>query len=198
VIRLGRAANAVRFCQYILLKRQQESTPSVQRERLNAFLYVCAVLFEGMEAAKKASKDLKMFKAFQEKFVPLFRDPSVQTLLTETLKPVRNQGVFHFSDDAIPSHLDGLSESSVTLVAGRGPAAGDSYVALADVALLYGALGVSGTLDEVYHQLRPLLKDVADLSARFGDAYEDLMAEVVGADAGWQMIGDPNGGGTGV
>ena len=191
VIRLGRAGNAVAFCHRLLLQEHSEDTPAVQRERLNALLYVAAVLFEGIEAAKKLSKDLKDFEAFQQHFVPLFRDADVQELLTGALKPIRNQGVFHFSDEAIPEQLDAMDSDEVTLLIGKGHRSGDTYFALADVALLNGALGVEGDLEGVYAQLRPLLKRIADLSARFAEGVDHLVSEVVDSIGGYPLNGDP-------
>ena len=80
VLRLARATNAVRFCQLLLIEERDGDRPGTERLRLNAFLYLSSILFEAIEFAKAASKDLKDIPEFQAHFVPLFRDKKVQEL----------------------------------------------------------------------------------------------------------------------
>jgi hypothetical protein len=186
--KLARATNAVLFCQLLLLENRVGDEPATQRLRLNAFLYLSALLFEAIEFAKTASKDLRHLAEFQSKFVPLFRNPEIQDVTAKVLKKLRNFGVFHFGDDAVPDALLSLDRDTYTFLHGRSSAIGDVYYGLADEALIHGALGLQGTPSEIETQLRSFITAVADLSAQFTEAADHVISAVLALDA-WKPRG---------
>lgn len=141
-MRLARATNAIRTCQYLLLEEREEGFPELQRLRLNAFFYVGALLFEAFEFARSHSRRLKELDSFQERFVPLFRDDDLVGFISSPLKNLRNHGVFHFAGEPIPDALDSLDDDRVRFSIGEGSRAEKVYHFLADWAVLHASFEV--------------------------------------------------------
>lgn len=190
VVKLARAANAVLFCQLLLIEDRGKDSPQVQRIRMNALLYLCPLLYELFDLARvHVGRDLRNYPAFEQHFRPIFRDRSTTDLLEGPLKRVRNEGVFHFSSDSIPNGLAGLERETFNFLVADGKSVEGTYHSLADEAVVHAGFGVNGTTEEIYEQLRLVIKQVADLSARFAEAAEQLIAEVLLAK-GWELAGD--------
>lgn len=186
VVKLARAANAVLFCQLLLIEEAAD-TAQRQRIRMNAFLYLCPVLYEALDYARNhLGKHLRHYTQFTAKFQPLFKDKRVWEFHDRVLKTVRNQGVFHFSSEGIPNGLAGLDRDSYDFVIADGQRVADVYHVLADEAVVHAGFGVSGTREDVVRDLRPLIQEAARLSTRFSEAAESLIAEVLLAK-GWDL-----------
>lgn len=188
ILKLARAANAVLFCHTVLLNTDQRDKMPDIRQRINAFLYVSAILFEAIELAKTQSALLKDVDGWQEEFVPLFRDRNVQQLTATILKRIRNQGVFHFGDDEIVQAVQRMESDHFVFVAGSGQSSGGAYYVLPDEALLHAALGITGGEEDLVERLERLISRVAKMAAAFTGA-ADRVISVVLHEQGWRVVG---------
>jgi hypothetical protein len=66
IVKLARAFNAVTSATCCWVGDRTTDTAAAQRIRLNAFLYVCPILYEGLELARALGKDLRTYPAFPE------------------------------------------------------------------------------------------------------------------------------------
>ena len=162
----------------ILIVPEDDETPASQRQRLNAFLYLAASIYEAfLFARSQLGQEFREADAFRELFVPLFKDADVRELVERVLQPLRNKGVFHYTDDDILDGLATLEQEDYELATGYTQASGQVYYSMADEAVFRSALGLEGTSEQVHTQLRDFIHRTTKLSNRFCVAAEKLISQ---------------------
>lgn len=79
VLTLARTVNALRFVQVAGIS--EEDTPSAQRQRMNSFLFLGAILYEGLQFAGILGKYFRDIPEFKEGFGELFKDRKLRAFI---------------------------------------------------------------------------------------------------------------------
>lgn len=187
VLKLGRAVNSLRTCDYLLIEEREEDFPVTRRLRYSAFVYVAALVYEAFELLRSHSRHLHELDAFDRCVRPLLRDKATVDFVNDTLRRIRNQGVFHFDDrdDTLPGAVAHLQDDPAVFAIGEGPTAGKVYNLLSDWALIHAALDMPAGPAETDAYLREIVHQIAGLSNAITTAGDWLIAEGLSA-LGWE------------
>jgi hypothetical protein len=133
LLRLARIANALTIGQEGVLHSADDVSPAAQRRRWASFLYLGALLHEGLRTAEGLGRSLHHLPAYRAGFAALQGDKRVQWLRRAFLDKMRDRTAFHV-DEAVYrealAHLDERDE--VVFASGTTYIAGDIYFNLAD------------------------------------------------------------------
>jgi len=176
VLTLARTVNALRFVQVAGIS--EEDTPSAQRQRMNSFLFLGAILYEGLLFARSLGEHFSEVPEFKEGFGRLFEDKAVLSFSDNTLRKLRKKFVFHFDKDMAPEAIRGRDLSRYAFASGTDRQTGNAHYRLADVASLYYLFGEDeGDCEgDLQAWLGDVIRKTTDLSGRFGKAAEELIA----------------------
>lgn len=175
LVALARVVNSIRFMHYSLLDSRYGDTPADMRQRLNSFMYTGALLFEGVQLSKKLGKHYRHLAAYQEGFQLLHRDPAVERLMANYLKPLRNEAVFHFDVSTVAENLKQMSDPEYVFVRAEGRGAGFTYYELADASALRIVFGARTDADYATRAAF-LLESVAGLAVQFLKSADRLIS----------------------
>jgi hypothetical protein len=133
LLRITRIANGLTIGQEGVLHDDQDRSPATERRRWSSFLYLGALLHEGLQVAQGLAKPFRHLVAYRDGFARLQGDPAVQWLRRVFLDRIRDKIAFH-ADAAVfleaLSHLDQRDE--IIFMSGTSYRAGDIYFGLAD------------------------------------------------------------------
>lgn len=194
ILTLARILNALRFVQLAGLSAESNDTPYTQRQRLNSFLFLGAILYDGLIFARSLGKHFREFPEFKDGFGRLFEDREVRDFSDNMLSKLRNKFVFHFDKDVAPEAIRSLDLTQYVFASGADRHTGTVHYWLADVASLFCLLdqdnGVS--IGDLQAWFTNLIHRTTDLSGRFGTAAEELIAAAMeGLGAGTLEFKDP-------
>jgi hypothetical protein len=129
LLTLARIVNSIRFTEVAVVEHKASETAKATRQKMSAFLYLAALLYEGLNFAQRLGQHFRDSEAFRVGFADLFRDAVVVELRAGLLNRLRNQAVYHHDDVAIPTGLNLMSADEYNL-RGRGrTATGDAWLA---------------------------------------------------------------------
>jgi hypothetical protein len=174
LLALARVVNSLRFMHQSLLDYQDDDSPLGIRQRVNSFMYMGALLFEGIELSKRLRKHFRTTEGFSG-FSSLHKDAAVESLLKD-LRRLRNEAVFHFDTSTIAMSLGALSADEATFVRGSGFAQGNVYYELADATALQILTGTHQSSELSNERSKTVVKQVTDLSVRFVKAADELIS----------------------
>ena len=185
---LGRISNALRFAQSAPLEVHREGTPRASRQMNNAFLTQVAFAIEALDTLKLMGRNLKERRAWRERIVPLFRDPEIKQLETETVRDLRNRVAFHFDRDALKEGLTQAPIDSTTVLAMRGTRKADSHFQLSDEAAISFLIPMRdlGPEQGAQHFL-DWGRRVSQLSLEIADAVEHVAVDI-GMELGFSGV----------
>ena len=179
VVTLARIVNALNFAGYAMYAVENVDSPAATRQRLNAFLYVGATLFEAIDFLDRARKDLTRYSAFRERLAPLIDEPAARTLYKNRLSKLRNRGVFHFDPTFVPKTPGAEADGYYVFVKGRSLKSGETYYLLPDHSLLNGVIGVTPSHSEFSERARDLMHQTTRLMTGFIGAADELINEAL-------------------
>lgn len=183
LLTLARIVNSMRFTQVAVISVTDESTPSNKRQRMNSFLYLGALLYEGLKFTETLGKHFRNLKSFKEGFQEIQRDENVKELIQSLLDPVRNRIVFHYDGPITADSLQTIDFSDYVFATSHGETRCDVYYELADQTIVHFLIRPYKNQEEMEQRFKDFVKRTADLSRRFGDAADKLIAE------GLKMLG---------
>jgi hypothetical protein len=133
LLRLGRIANALTIGQEGVLHPPDELSPAAERRRWASFLYLGALLHEGLRVAEGLGRSLHDLPVYRAGFAALQGDKRVQWLRRAFLDKVRDRTAFHVDATVYSEALAHLDErDEVIFASGIGYTASDIYFNLAD------------------------------------------------------------------
>lgn len=177
VLVLGRMLNSLRFLQCTFLSAADLKPPGDFRQRLNAFFFIVAVMYEGLILLKRMGKHFQGSNNWQHKIVPILRDGAFDRLFSASMGPLRNQAVFHFFEDALKEPLDGCDSKDFTVVAGSGRGQKEVFYELSDRLTLGLFIGKSVSTEEQTRHVITLMNQTLDLLKEIVEASESLIGE---------------------
>ncbi|MDW7761622.1 MAG: hypothetical protein SCM96_13440 [Acidobacteriota bacterium] len=186
LLNLARSLNALRFCQFSFLAVTDHDIPSARRQRLNAFLFNCAILFEALVVVDGLGRFFRDYDAFTG-FRDILRDHRFRWFRERILNRIRNKVVFQFDPEVASEVLtDDILKNSL-FVESRGQKAGEAYFDLADsIAMKYILADPPLRENNENECMRKLCKDAIDLTGLLLDAGETLIADYL-ERSGWQL-----------
>ena len=191
LLTLGRIVNALRFTQQAVTDIRDPDKPAGDRQRINSFLFLGAILCEGMGFVRnQLGKHFRHLTSFKKGFQELFRDQAVENLLRSNmgeLWKVRNKIVFHYDRESVQQGLTNIptvERNKVPFVQGYQDRIGDVYFSLCDDVVVRYLVGPVQEESEFLAKLDELMGKALQLSDRFGSAAEELITDGL-KELGW-------------
>jgi len=178
ILALARIVNSIRFVLRAAIDSKDRDTPEASRQRINSFLYLGALLYEGIQAVKgEINKVLRHYSSFRQNFVPLFRDKEIESLCSFVLGPLRKKIVFHFDMNTISETLKNVDLRELTFAKSHSQGAGDVVYILADVIVVNYLLNLTSNQDS--KKIEDLIEKVVSFSEKFCNAADEVISEVL-------------------
>jgi len=162
-----------------------DDSPSGSRQRITSFLNVAGALYEALLFAERLGKFFAVDEALAD-IRELLRSPEVQRLRNGPLKRLRHQAVYHYDEDAIASALSTMADGEKYVFAsGTTFSKADVYYELADITVFHHAFLGDADPRPFPERLQSFFHDAADLTIRFGNAADRLIANRL-KEGGWR------------
>lgn len=175
-----------RFQQWILARlrslpfgflRPKPERPAAMRQRISAFLFIAATLYEGLRLIQNMAKNFRRRAAWQQGMAPILRDRLFERLFAKSLDPLRNGVVFHFFQDAFDEPLQRFASDDIVFISGFGPEQGQTLYDLSDRLALDLFIGDEPTAEAQLKRAEILMIKTRDLLLDIINAGEVLIAE---------------------
>lgn len=187
LLTLARAVNAVRFYHLAYLAAKDDETPSGKRQRVNAFMFTSAALYESLGYAGTLGRFFAEVPAF-ECLGALLGRKDVKAYRQGIARHLRNKVTAHFDEQITAKTLADLQFARPRLATGQGRTVGDSYYELADEVAVHSALVADADEPRPWDELAELMAQTAEISAEFGKCSDKLIANLA-EEMGWS--GEP-------
>lgn len=175
-----------RFQQWILARlrvlpfrflRSKPERPAAMRQRISAFLFIAATLYEGLKLIQSMARNFRHRPAWQQRIAPILRDRLFERLFAKSLDPLRNGVVFHFFQDAFDEPLQRFASDDIVFISGFGPEQGQTLHDLADRLALGLFIGDEPTEVAQLKRAETLMIRTRDLLVDIVNAGEALIAD---------------------
>jgi hypothetical protein len=176
IITLARIVNAMRFLRIAGWDVKDDNSPSDRRQRFNMFLYLSAVVWEGMKFVKRMGKLFHTYPAFKQGFTKILESGAATSLLPR-IEPMRNQASFHFDESAVEQALSGSVGMDTPFATGRGESVLDCYYDLADIAALRLIDPTCQSESQFREKYSDVIKQTEETALKFLDAADNLIVE---------------------
>jgi hypothetical protein len=187
LLRLARAANALRFGLAVLTEGREDGTAALRRRRLNAYMMLAGTVHETLRLAAGLAPARRDSPAWTAGFGALFDDPGAIAYAEAALGAVHARAPFSF--DAVPQPALPRPGDDAVFGAGDGRTPGAFHYALADEALLADALDVTApTGAPFYDAMKEHMESAALLAERCAESVDRLIAEGLRAQP-WRIEG---------
>ena len=185
VVTLGRIVNALSFAAYAMMPVQDSDTPSASRQRMNAFMYIGATLFEAVDFLDRCRAELERYDHFRAALAVLIDRPDVRELLDKRLRPLRNRAVFHFDPTFVPRTPGAETDGYYVFVTGQTYKSGEAYYDLADRSVMNSVIGVGPSHAEFNERSKDLMMRTSRLMNEFMNAANEVINEAL-THADWE------------
>ena len=175
---LARATNALAMSYPLLMIPVRYQSPRARRDRMSAFLYAAAVLFEGLKVSKRLAKHFRDLPQFETGFGLIHSDKKVQQLETRFLKRLRDKAAFHFDREVLAKGFKELDFKEARFASGRGWRTGSTYFDIVDDAVLIFLTGAASDAEHC-ELLDQYMTSTAELANRFLIASHRLIPRVL-------------------
>ena len=180
ILALSRILNSILATQTpVLALANAIDTPETLRQRLYSFMYLGALLYEGLIFSERLRSTFHKNTVYENGLGKLLKDPEVTALRKDLLKTIRHKMMFHFHHDVIQESLETFNEPSYVFAKGVGSSFKEVYFQLADQATLHYLLGKPSTQEEFLSKFQELIERVSQLSLAFTTASSELITEVI-------------------
>jgi hypothetical protein len=182
LVTLSRAVNAINSVTSILNHAFNRDTPAGRRDVWNSFLFVSAILYEGLKLVQKMNQAFADDERFQNGLRMLLKDKTAQRISSVHLEPVRNAAIFHFDPEWFAEKLDAAKYDKCVFVTAQGKKKTDLYHGFADEIALEIFIGEPMETEAFAVKLEDIMRDTTTLSMRFSEECENLIANTL---LGW-------------
>lgn len=179
LLALARLMNALRFAQVAFADANDLTGPAGDRQRINAFFFISALLYEGIQLAQRMAKHFRTHRSWKPGLGALLKDQRFSVLFSDNLKPARDRVTFHIDEEEIAGQLALHPTEDVTLVRATGPEVRDVYYDFSDFLALRTFIGPTATQEELHTRASELFAVARDLALAFLAAADGLVAAVL-------------------
>lgn len=178
---LGRFLNSYRFVGDSFLHGQRDQ-PAGARQRITGFLLLAGVLYEGLELIKRMAKHFRHLDAWKREMSPILRDQVFDRLFAKSLQPLRNQAVFHFTEDSVVEPLRHCDLEELVFVAGFEDRRGELFYELSDLLALDLFVNEGGSTAQQLSRALALMERTTQFAIQLTGAAEGVLNEYVQAN----------------
>ena len=175
---LGRFLNSFRFVEDSFLQGLRDQ-PAGVRQRITGFFFLAGILYEGLELIKRMAKHFRNFDAWKREMGPILQDPLFDRLFAKSLQPLRNQAVFHFTEDSVVEPLRHCDLDELVFVAGFEERRGEVFYELSDLLALDLFVNEHGSADKQLTRAEVLMARTTKLAIQLADVAEAVLNEYV-------------------
>ncbi len=179
LLALARLVNTLRYVQCAASMVPRSKVRRI-RHRINTFLTMGALLFEGTNLVRRMGRHYRALPSWRQGLGAVLRDQRFRKL-TENLKKARNQVVFHACEDEFAVQLREWEHDGkdVKFVVGRGRRIADAYHDLADSMAMQTFVGPVDSEAEFRARFRILANTAADFTVAFLRAADRAIFEAL-------------------
>jgi hypothetical protein len=190
LLTLARIVNNLRYHHVAARSVMGDDSPSSSRQRITSFLNVAGALYEALLFAERLGEFFGKDEAFAD-IRDVLRSPVVQMLRNGPLKRLRHQAVYHHDEHAIANVLGTIMDGDKYVFAsGTTLSKADVYYELADITVFHHALPGDSDARSFPERLQAFFLDAADLTIKFGNAADRLIANQL-KEGGWRTTRAP-------
>src|SRR5205823_4767195 len=149
-----------------------EVTPAADRQRMQAFMYLAAVIHEILEFRDKTVSTWSGLSAYRSVFT-VVDESLVSAQASDMLHKIRNRAAFHFQADLIEKTMPTLPNEPFVMLSGHGTGRMSANYDLADLltfGFLFGSMTDAPVAFERYQEfsavLRPLVANFIQVADR--------------------------------
>ena len=175
---LGRFLNSFRFVQDSFLQGQRDQ-PAGARQRITGFFFLAGVLYEGLELIKRMAKHFRHLDTWKREMSPILQDQLFDRLFAKSLQPLRNQAVFHFTEESVVEPLRHCNLDELVFVAGFEDRNGELFYDLSDMLALDLFIDEYGSQDQQLARADVLMERTVELAIQLAGAAEGVLNEYV-------------------
>ena len=175
---LGRFLNSYHFVQDSFLQGQRDQ-PAGARQRITGFYFLAGVLYEGIELIKRMARHFRNLDAWKREISPILQDRLFDHLFVKSLQPLRNQTVFHFTEDSVIEPLRHCDLDELVFVAGFEDRRGELFYELSDLLALDLFIDEYGTTDQQLKRAEILMQRTTEFAIQLSGAAEAVLNEYV-------------------
>jgi hypothetical protein len=174
LLRLARAANAVRFAHAVLVEYNGADSPQSRRYRINAWFHLCRALADALPLTAALRPLLRQDADTPAEFEDLLDDPGVAAFAGEVVARLAEGG-------RVGAALRGARPAGdpAIFAAGMGSAPGAAYYTMPDEIVIRAALDLRESGDALFEAVKEPMADTALLAERWMDAVERTIARVL-------------------
>ncbi len=175
---LGRFLNSFRFVQDSFLQGQRDQ-PAGARQRITGFFFLAGVLYEGLELIKRMARHFRNFDAWKREMGPILQDQLFDRLFAKSLQPLRNQAVFHFTEDSVVEPLRHCDLDELVFVAGFEDRQGELFYELSDLLALDLFIDEYSSTVQQLNRAKALMERTTKFAIQLAGAAEAVLNEYV-------------------
>ena len=169
LVTLGRIINAFKFG-VATMQTETAITPAADRQRMQAFLYVAALVHEMTQFRAKHAKTCGELTAYQDTFASLDERP-IDKRTADLLSKIRNRAAFHFDLTVTQRTLPSLPDESCSFAAGSSRRRMDTNNELADIVTYMFLFGGEEEFEVLHNRFMSFYETLQDL---VGDLVERM------------------------
>ncbi len=180
LVALARWANAYRSI-IVAFPKRPKNTPAGHRQRINAILFLSALLYEGWALVKRMGQHYHTYDAWKNGLGPMLKDRRFVRLVENQLGPLRSQTVFHFLEHETARRLaEHEPDGPVIFLSTRGTRSLEASYDLADLVALRTLCGdPAASAWELFTQAENIGAQIAQLARPFTKSADELIAEAL-------------------
>jgi len=173
VVALARAVNAFNAAHALMVLTGDTDTPAAQRNKMNAYFFTSAVLYEALKLIRSMSAVFGKERNFQNSIQQLLKDKTALRVERTHLKAVRHDAVFHFVPDQFSKAIAATGMSDCVFTATRGTRPDDDHYEFADY--IAAEIEIGGRLSDREVVTR-MMHDKLELVKQFVVRSQDFIA----------------------
>jgi hypothetical protein len=128
------------------------------------------------------AKHFRHLDAWKREMSPILQDPLFDRLFAKSLQPLRNQAVFHFTEDSVVEPLRHCNLDELVFVAGFEDRNGELFYDLSDMLALDLFTDEYGSQDQQLARAEVLMERTTTLAIQLAGAAEGVLNEYVQAN----------------
>ena len=178
LLALARLMNSLRYVQLCLISEELSVTAGM-RQRINSFLFMNSLLFEGYKLIQALARDHRAAAEWQSGFGAMLKGGDFAILVSDHLKRARDKVVFHVDAQELANRAREHLAEDIVFVRGIGRKAGNTYYDLSDMLAMRSFVGTTESDDAFMTDAADLMERTRDLATRFLDAGDRLLTRVL-------------------
>jgi hypothetical protein len=174
VVALARAMNALNSAHSLMTSTAERNDPAAQRDRMNSYFFVPAILYETLELIRKMNPVYGKDKSFQDSLQLVLKDKTARALEQMHLKAARRDAVFHYVPDRFAEAIAKTPITECVFASILGQRKGDIHYAFAD--MIAAEIGVGSRIDNGV-AVNDMMENTLNLVKQFIDHSENFIAD---------------------